>query len=221
MAVGGSMIVPEAVDTDFLKKFKKLVLKYVEKGYKFAIVTGGGKPARDYQAAGSKVSDLNDVDRDWLGIYATQFNAQLVRVIFGKLAHPKIITNPTLDIDFKEKILVASGWEPGCSTDYDTVLLAKNLGATTLVNLSNIDYVYDSDPKKNKNAKPLREISWDDLIEMLPSEWTPGLNTPFDPKAAQIAREEGMEVVTMNGANLANLENYLDGKDFKGTSIRP
>jgi len=49
------------------------------------------------------------------------------------------------------------GWKPGWSTDYDAVIMAKNISADAIINMSNIDYVYDSDPKKNRNAKKLNQ----------------------------------------------------------------
>ena len=45
------------------------------------------------------------------------------------------------------------------------------------------------------------------------------MNAPFDPIASKMAEEEKMEVAIMNGRNLKNLEDYLEGKRFKGTSI--
>ena len=94
------------------------------------------------------MTPLSQADLDWIGIHATRLNAQLLRNIFVGHAHPHIIKNPTIDIDADEPVIIAAGWKPGCSTDYDAVLVAKNQGAMRLVNLSNIDYVYDSDPKK-------------------------------------------------------------------------
>jgi uridylate kinase len=89
-----------------------------------------------------------------------------------------------------------------------------------VVNLSNIDYVYNKDPKKFKNAKKIKEISWADFRKIVGDKWDPGLNVPFDPIASKIAQEAQMEVVIMNGKKLKNLENYLEGKKFTGTVIR-
>ena len=158
VSVGGSCIVPDGIDTDFLTRFKALILEKVEQGFSFAIITGGGKTCRRYQDAANTVTPLSQADLDWIGIHATRLNAQLLRNIFVGYAHPEVIHNPTIDIDADEPVIIAAGWQPGCSTDYDAVLVAKNLGATRLVNLSNIDYVYDSDPKKNKNAKKIKKI---------------------------------------------------------------
>ncbi len=219
VSVGGSLIVPDGIDTDFLIRFKALILDKVEKGFSFSIIAGGGKTARRYQEAAHIVTPLSQADLDWIGIHATRLNAQLLRNIFVGHAHPHIIKNPTIDIDADEPVIIAAGWKPGCSTDYDAVLVAKNQGAMRLVNLSNIDYVYDSDPKKNPGAKKIEKINWANFRKLIPVEWDPGLSSPFDPIAAKEAESLGLEVAIMNGTKLEEFSNYLDGLPFTGTVI--
>ena len=220
VSVGGSLIVPDGIDTVFLTHFKTLVLEKVQRGFTFSIITGGGKTARRYQDAAQAVTaEITSQDRDWLGIHSTRLNAQLLRNIFVGYAHPQVIKNPTIDIEAEEPIIIAAGWQPGCSTDYDAVLMAKNLGATRLVNLSNIDYVYDKDPKRYPDAKKIEKISWAEFRKIIPDHWDPGLSSPFDPIAAKEAEALGLEVAIVNGAKLEEFSHYLDGKPFTGTII--
>ncbi len=219
VSVGGSLIVPDQIDTDFLARFKTLILEKVQRGLTFSIIGGGGKTARCYQEAANAVTPLSHQDLDWIGIHATRLNAQLLRNIFVGYAHPQIVKNPTIDIDAEEPVLIAAGWQPGCSTDYDAVLMAKNLGATRLVNLSNIDYVYTADPKKDPNAQKIERTTWADFRKLIPEEWDPGLSSPFDPVAAREAQAIGLEVAIINGAKLEEFSNYIDGKPFVGTVI--
>jgi uridylate kinase len=219
VSVGGSLIVPDDIDIAFLTRFKTLILEKVQRGLTFTIIAGGGKTARRYQEAAQAVTPLSPQDMDWIGIHATRLNAQLLRNIFVGYAHAHVIKNPTIDSESEEPITIAAGWQPGFSTDYDAVMIAKNLGATRLVNLSNIDYVYDSDPKKNKDAKKREKMSWTEFRALLPAEWNPGLSSPFDPIAAKEAESLGLEVAIINGAKHGEFSNYLDGKPFVGTVI--
>jgi uridylate kinase len=219
VSVGGSLIVPDGIDTDFLKRFKTLILEKVQRGFTFSIIAGGGKTARRYQDAANSVTTLTRQDTDWIGIHSTRLNAQLLRNIFVGYAHPQVIKNPTIDIEAEEPIIIAAGWQPGCSTDYDAVLIAKNIGATRLVNLSNIDYVYEKDPRSHPDAKRIEKTSWADFRKLIPEEWDPGLSSPFDPVAAKEAESLGLEVAIVNGAKLDEFSNYLDGKPFIGTVI--
>ena len=64
LSLGGSMIVPDKVDTKFLKNFRKLILDFTKKGNKAAMVCGGGRTCRIYQGAakdlvGKKITDVD------------------------------------------------------------------------------------------------------------------------------------------------------------------
>ncbi len=219
ISLGGSLINPGEIDVPFLKNLRALILAQIKKGNKFILITGGGSPARIYIRALSALGESSAANLDWMGIYATRFNAQLVRLMFGKLAHPVIIEDPNKRVNFKEKILVAGGWMPGRSTDDDAVRLAKIYGAKTVINLSNIDYVYTKDPRKFKDAKMIKEISWKNFRKIVGNKWDPGKNLPFDPTAAKLAEKNKLTVIIANGKNLFNLKSILSEKKFKGTVV--
>lgn len=220
ISLGGSLIVPDDVDVDFLRAFVALISSLVKEGKEFVIITGGGKIARRYQSGATAVASLSSEDLDWLGIYATRFNAEFIRLLFGGLAHQDILTDPTAISKVTAPILVGAGWKPGCSTDFDAVKIAEHFKAEKLVNLSNIDYVYDKDPKNNPDAKRIEKIGWAEFRKIIPSRWDPGINVPFDPTAAVLAEKIQLEVAIMNGKNLDNFKNYLEGKTFIGSVIQ-
>ena len=220
ISLGGSLIIPDEIDINFLKEFKQLILAQTEKGKKFVIVTGGGKLCRNYNNAGKEISEISNENLDWLGISSTRFNAEFIKTLFEDLAEEQIILDPTLPIKFDKSIVLGGGWKPGNSTDFVAVVLGKNLGAKKIINLSNTDYVYDSDPKINKEAKKIEKIFWAEYRKLIPKEWNPGLNSPFDPIASEMAEKEGMEVVIMNGKPIDNLAKYLNGEEFLGTVIK-
>jgi uridylate kinase len=177
LSVGGSIIIPlSGFDIEFLKKFRELILAEVKKGQQFILVIGGGATARQYQQTAKECGVSDNMELDWVGIKTTALNAELVRVLFGDSAHTEVITNPTKKVKTNRPIIVACGWKPGCSTDKDAVLLAKTYGAKEVINLSNIDYVYDSDPRINPDAKKLEKITWKEFRKIIGDKWTPGAN---------------------------------------------
>ncbi|MFH0972854.1 MAG: UMP kinase [Patescibacteria group bacterium] len=220
VSLGGSIIIPGKIDFNFLKKFRVLILKYLKQGKKFFIVTGGGSTARHYQQSASKVISLTKNDLDWLGIHGTKINAHLLRTIFRQQAYPKIITNPTkAKTNIKTPIVIASGWKPGWSTDFVAVKLAQTYKAKTILNLSNIFFVCDKDPKKFKDAKPIKKINWQNFRKLVGNKWDPGLNLPFDPIASMLAEKLNLTVVILKGTDIKNLDSFLNNKIFKGTVI--
>lgn len=218
LSLGGSLIFPDGLDKEFLADFKKTIEKHTKKGYKFVVICGGGKLARNFQQVSSKARKLSNEDLDWLGIYATKINAYLLKAVFGDKANNFIVENPNEKISFKKNIVIAGGWLPGWSTDYDAVLLAKNLGVKEIVNMSNIDCVYDKDPKKYSNAKKIEKISWEGYRKLISQKWKAGMNVPFDPVAAKEAQKSKIKV-SIIGRDLGNLESLLNGKKFRGTVI--
>nr|QQK87212.1 uridylate kinase [Treponema denticola] len=226
LSVGGSIVAPDKPDFDFLDKFSKTIRNWLlqDSSRKIIMVIGGGAPARDYQNAYRKVCDLrkapakND-EAGWIGIMATRLNAQLVKAVFEDLCPNPVVYDPTTVDMFGGQILVAAGWKPGFSTDNDAVVLAERFSGNLVVNLSNIAKVYTDDPKKNPEARPIDSISWEDFIKIVGTEWVPGKNTPFDPIASQRAQKAGIKVICAAGKDIENLENILNGKDFKGTVI--
>ncbi len=213
------------IDIEYLRSFEKFLRKQIaEKKRRFFVVTGGGYTARQYRDAAKEAagSDLTDEDLDWLGVHATRLNAHLFRTIFEDIAYPWILKHYDM-VDKKAlqyPVVVCGGWKPGWSTDYCAAMIASDYKADTVINLSNIDQVYDKDPGKYKSAKPIDEMKWDDLIGIVGTEWKPGLNSPFDPIASKLAKKNKLKVVVCSGHNLENLEKIFDGEEFLGTVIK-
>ncbi len=227
LSVGGSIIVPDKPDTEFLATFVKMCISWLDedKSHRLILVAGGGAPARVYQNAYKDVAGITGLSAendaaDWIGIMATRINAQLLKASFGSYCKNDVVYNPTVeDLSFDGQVLVASGWKPGFSTDTDAVYLGEKFDAKTIVNLSNIEKVYTDDPRKNPDAKPLDSISWADFRKMVGDEWVPGKNCPFDPIASKKASELGMKVICAGGKNIENIKAILEDKEYFGTTI--
>ena len=215
--LGGSLVFPNEIDTEFLKSFKKLIESYVKKGYRFGIVIGGGRLARKYQNAVKDLIGFDQKKEDLIGIEATKINAYLVKIMFQDLADDNVLIDYSKDIKTKKPILIGAGYKPDWSTDYDAMIMAEKLEAVELIELSNIAHVYDKDPNKFKDAKPYDKIDWKTMLNICKGPWQPGLSSPLDPMAAKLGAKNGQKVVFL--ASLDDLKNYIDGKKFTGTII--
>ncbi len=216
ISLGGSIIVPNRIDVPFLKKFKQIIMGF--QADRFVIICGGGKIARDYQEAAKATAVISTEDLDWIGIAATRLNAELVRSSFADEAHEKVIHDPDEKIDNSKRIVIGAGFKPGSSTDLRAVQLAKRFNAVRVINMSNIDYVYSADPKKDSQAERMESISWPAFRKLVGNEWDPGLSMPFDPIASREAAALGLEVVII-GNDMENFERLLKGEKFRGTII--
>lgn len=218
ISLGGSLVAPGEIDISFLRSFKKLLSKHLLKK-RFFVFVGGGKICRAYQNALLEFGADNK-ERDWMGIKVSRLNAEVVQQAFSESSFSQIISDPTKKINTRRDIVVAGGWKPGWSTDYCAVVLAKNLGIKTIINLTNIDYVYDRDPFKFKDAQPIKAMDWKMFRGLVIAKWAPGLSVPFDPRASKMAEILKIKVAIIHGKRLDSLENFLLDKSFIGTIIQ-
>ncbi len=223
ISLGGSLIFRNGgIDTEFLEQFRSLILRYVRKEYRFVIITGGGTIARQYQDALRRAGVVSPFQHDWIAIQVTRVNAHLLRILFGGSAHDLVITKPAearAALFDGKKILLAGGEKPGQTTDCVAVKCAIGVGASMVLNLSNVDYVYNRDPKKYRGAKKLHTLSWTEFQKLFPRRHTPGSNAPFDPIATALAKKHKLSVAFL-GADLFNVENFFEQKKFRGTVVQ-
>jgi uridylate kinase len=240
IALGGSIVHPDAIDTKFLKDFKKFLAPFVRSrggkgGTKFVLVVGGGKLARRFQEAAHDVSKLTDEDKDWIGIHATRLNGHLLRTIFRDVADPVMIDARHRVVAPKYPVTIAAGWRPGWSTDYVAMQLAADFGAGEAIIAGKPSHVYERDPAKKgagkkrgvhggraaKKASPKKfdRISWGDYRKLIPRKWKPGLHAPVDPVGAALGERAGVRAIIVDGRNLKNFVALLNGNDFQGTII--
>ncbi|OIO19722.1 MAG: hypothetical protein AUJ37_02170 [Candidatus Magasanikbacteria bacterium CG1_02_41_34] len=220
ISLGGSIVIPKTgFDTTFLKSLKTLFLTEAKKGNQFILIVGGGATCRMYQDALRAAGKPSNTDLDWMGIETTKVNAAFVKFILGDIAHKDILSDPRKKVNTSKPVIVASGWKPGNSTDFGAVNFAKTYGASDVINLSNIEYVYDKDPAKHKEAKKIEQITWGDFRKIVGNEWNPGANLPFDPIASKMAEKLGLRVSILRGTDLKEVKNAIGGRKFRGTVI--
>lgn len=227
LSLGGSVFAPNGsksqIDIDYLHAFDKFIRKQIALKRRFFIVTGGGYTARQYRDAAARAagSHITDEDLDWVGVHATRLNAHLFRTLFRDIAYPWVLKHYEM-VDkkaFSYPVVMCAGWKPGWSTDYCAVTVAEDYKIKIVINLSNIDSVYDRDPLKIKQAKPIKRMKWAELVKIVGSKWKPGLNSPFDPIASKLAQKNKLKVIVCNGHDFDNLEKILGGEKYHGTTI--
>ena len=221
ISLGGSLIsTKEGIDVEFLREFREAIIKQIAKGSKFVLIVGGGQAARDSITAANEIVELNNDQKDYIGIAATRLNACIVRNIFLEYANSKLTYDPRDDIDFEKPIVVSGGWKPGHSTDYVAAYLAERFEVSTIINLSNIDYAYTDDPNKNPDAEIIKQTSWAEFQKIVGTKWEPGLNAPFDPIASIKCNETSTRVIICHGKKISNWEKIFSDEEFKGTVIQ-
>jgi uridylate kinase len=213
ISLGGSLIVPDKFDLAFLMKFKKVIEKFKTR-HRFFIVCGGGKVARAYAQAAQKLR-LSETAAHLLGIEATLVNAKLLAL----LLRARFIKGSVKRIASEEaRVMITGGIREGWTTDVVAALIAKEVRADCLINLTDVPGVYDKDPHKHKKAKLFSKLSWEEFLELAKKvKIKPGMHFVFDPRAAIICKAARIKVIIMKGVE--NLDRFLGGEKFEGTRI--
>jgi len=220
LSLGGSLIIPNEVNTKYLKEFKKVILKNTKK-YKFVVVCGGGSVARKYISALREIR-INDKLQSFSGISATRMNARFMNYFFNQ--------NPERGIPHTMKLLKeyvnkqditfcgALEYKPNQTSDSTSAEIARQL-KTDFINLTDVSGLYTKNPKEFKDAKFIPEISWKDFNNIANKlKFKPGQHFVLDQTAAKRIMENKIKTYIL-GEDMKQLDNLLNKKKFKGTTI--
>lgn len=184
-----------------------------EKGIEVGIVVGGGNWMR-----GRDCNNLDRVSADYVGMLGTVMNAIIVRDVFTNINVNSIVqTNLEIPTLFpkkhnlikhlKDNIIIFGGGtgKPFFSTDTASALMAKKIKADAIIKLTNVDGIYDDDPKKNKNAKLLKTITYQEALDK-------NLKV-MDKEAFEICMKENINIIVLNIHKPNDLFKSLEGED--------
>ncbi len=223
VSIGGSVLVTGDDDAGYLGRLAE-VLRRVGAARPLVATTGGGRTARDYIALGRSLG-LTEVELDEVGIDVTRLHARLLAARLGAPtpAHPPASVREAVAAVARGVPVVLGGTEPGHTTDGVAALLAVRLRAVRVVNATDVDGVYDRDPKSDPTARRIDRMPWADLRRTVhaATQGTAGQNFVFDRLGADLLARAGIPLAVVAGRDLPNLEAALTGATFRGTLVTP
>jgi uridylate kinase len=181
LKLSGEALAGEAgfgIDTDVLKLLATEIKEVRELGVKVGIVMGGGNIFRGLAGA---TSGMDRASADYMGMLATVLNCLALQdalehegvhtrvqsaIEMQELAEPYIRRRAIRHLE-KDRIVIFGGGtgNPYFTTDTTAALRGMEIGSQVVLKATKVDFVYDSDPKKNPNAKPFTEISYLDVLQ--------------------------------------------------------
>ena len=164
------------LDDVTIKKVVEQIKKVRNEGIDVGLVIGGGNFWRGKQHD----STMDRSAADHMGMLATIMNAIAMQdaleaagistrvqtaLTITRIAEPYILRKALRHFEKGRVVIFAAGTgNPFFSTDTAASLRAAEIHADVLLLAKNIDGVYDSDPKKNPNAKKYDDITYKDVI---------------------------------------------------------
>ncbi|MGC9060617.1 MAG: UMP kinase [Thermoplasmata archaeon] len=213
ISIGGSVFLK---GSDYIRAIGSM-LDTLSKNYRFAVTVGGGRIAREYINMGRELGG-DETTLDELGIAVTRLNARLL-VLALPSAYPLI--PETVEDAYRcfrqGGIVVMGGTTPGHTTDAVAAMLAEKMRAKKLINVTNVDGLYDKDPRKYSDAKKIERCTFDELLKMLSqSEYTAGQSHIFDLLGAKILKRAGIKLIIVSGENIDLLKDVITDKEPGG-----
>jgi uridylate kinase len=203
-----------------IKEYADLIRSLVDSGHNLVVVVGGGRPAREFISA-ARTLGASEAQCDWLGIKLARNNAELLCAALGEIAYPKIVEDlDELEVAATEaEVVLMGGLIPGQSTNAVAAIAAESVGANMLLNATNVDGVYDRDPKED-GAKKLDSVSIEQLQEILSGGSTKaGEYRLFDPVAIRVVGRSKIPTVIFDGTTPSNLTRAVNGEKV-GTIVK-
>jgi uridylate kinase len=221
--MGGSVLLTGKGDVEYLTALADL-LRMEGRERPLAVTVGGGRTARDYIRLGRSLG-LTEVELDEVGIEVTRLHA---RLLAGRLGPPTPAQPPTTVRDAVAQLatgspVVLGGTEPGHTTDGVASLLAVRLRAGRVVNATDVDGVYDRDPRAGPGARRIDRLSWTEFRGMVhrASSGEAGQHLPFDRLGADLLDRAHIPLAVVDGRSLPDVRAAVRGEAFRGTSVEP
>lgn len=190
------------------------------------IVCGGGLIARDYINT-VRAFNENEAKCDLFGIEFSRINAKLFISLLGDKAYPlvpKDMEGLSAALLFN-KIIVMGGLQPGQSTTSVAMEVAEFIKAQKLIILTDVNGIYDKDPKKYSDAKLIKKLTYSQLQDIIfkgsdDNQAAAGEYRIFDAVSLQILKRSKIKIIIMSGNELDEFKKFWNGETkFLGTLI--
>ena len=220
-ALGGEMRL--YVDHGVVGDIAKELAEVHEKGLQLAVVVGGGNIFRGGEAA---AAGMDRTTGDHMGMLATVINALALQhalekigiptrvqsaIHMAELCEPYIRRRAVRHLEKGRVVIFAAGTgNPYFTTDTAVSLRAVEIGAECILKATNVDGVFTSDPKKDKDAKFIKELSY---IEVLNRHLE-----VMDSTAISLCMENDLPIIVFNLRKEGNILRVVSGEEV-GTLV--
>ncbi len=210
------------LDFDKINDVCRRVKECADMGVEVAIVVGGGNFWR-----GRSSGDMDRTRADHMGMLATAINALAIAdtleqlgvvarvqtaIEMRQVAEPYIRNKAIRHLEKGRVVVFGCGTgNPFFSTDTAAALRAAEINADVIFKATNVDGVYDSDPKKNPDAKKFDTLTH---LDVLKDE----LHV-MDSTAASLCMDNGIDILVFNLDDPDNIVRAIKGES-SGTLIK-
>jgi uridylate kinase len=221
VSIGGSVLLTGTGDPEYFERLADL-LRRLGTERPLIVTTGGGRTAREYIRLGRTLG-LTEVELDEVGIEVTRLHARLLAARVGPPApaHPPTTVAAVVEHLKVGSPVILGGTEPGHTTDGVAALVAVRVRAARVVNATDVDGVFDRDPRTHPDARRIERLTWAEFRAMVHAGTSgePGQNFLFDRLGVDALARARIPLLIVPGRDLANLEEAIAGRPCRGSRI--
>jgi uridylate kinase len=212
------------IDPMVIKGIAVEIKEVIELGVEVALVIGGGNIFRGLAASSQ---GMDRASADYMGMLATVMNSLAMQDALEKVG---VITRVQSAIDMQEVaepyirrravrhlekgrvvIFAAGTGNPYFTTDTAASLRAMEINADVILKATKVDGVYTSDPKKNKDAVKIPELTYLEVLKK-------GLQV-MDATATSLCMDNNLPIVVFDLTESGNIKKVVLGETI-GTTVR-
>ena len=211
------------IDPKVISEIAEQIKFIVEGGIELAITVGGGNIFRGLAGA---AEGMERAQADYIGMLATVMNALALQeglerhgvftrvqsaINMQEVAEPYIRRRAVRHLEKGRVVIFAGGTgNPYFTTDTTAALRACEIGAEAILKATQVDGIYDADPRTNPDAKRFETISYLDVIAK-------ELNV-MDSTATTLCKDNGIPIIVFNLHKNGNIDRVLKGESV-GTVV--
>ncbi len=211
------------IDPKVISEIALQIKEIVDGGIELAITVGGGNIFRGLAGA---AEGMERAQADYIGMLATVMNALALQeglerqgvftrvqsaINMQEVAEPYIRRRAVRHLEKGRVVIFAGGTgNPYFTTDTTAALRACEIGAEAILKATQVDGIYDADPRTNPDAKRFETISYLDVIAK-------ELNV-MDSTATTLCKDNGIPIIVFNLHKNGNIDRVLKGESV-GTVV--
>lgn len=212
------------IHPEVISRFAKEISELSAQGVELGIVIGGGNI---FRGAGLAESGMDRVSGDHMGMLATVMNALALQdaleqhgaycrvmsaIRINEVCEDYLRRRAIRHLEKGRVVIFAAGTgNPFFTTDSAASLRAVEIGAELMLKATQVDGVYNADPRKDPEAKLYSELSYDEVIN--------NRLGVMDTTAVVMCQEQKMPLRVFDVHKAGNLTKIIYGEDV-GTLVK-
>jgi uridylate kinase len=212
-----------SIDTETVYLIANQVKEVAQAGVQVACVVGGGNIWRGKTAAHA---NMDRTTADYMGMLATVINALALQdaledigiatrvqtaISMSQVAEPYIRRRAIRHLEKGRAVIFAAGTgNPYFTTDTTAALRALEIGAEAILKATQVDGVYNADPKKDPTAVRFERLEYLEVLQL-------GLEV-LDNTALTLCMDNGLPIIVFELMRRGNIKRVIWGESI-GTFV--